>query len=379
VSTDQLDLVRFEGDEEDESAENVVAGGSAAVVAPSDWTASTIVDQIARKRIELSPGFQRRDAWQPTRKSRFIESLIVGIPVPQVLLAESQTHSSAYVVIDGKQRLLALQQFFDGGLVLQGLNIREDLNGETFDSLQEAERDRLENQTLRAVLLRNWSNVDFLYHVFIRLNSESLPLSPQELRGALFPGPFLDYADDLTTSSEAFHQMLRLSGPDFRMRDVELLVRFFAFDYLLEDYQGNLRELLDETCKRLNRQWLDRADEIRARGEACEGAIAAVLEVFGNAAFRRWDGERLVGPFNRAVFDCLVMYAKDPAIAGRMRDTPEQIVAAFKDLCGERRFTEAVSSTTKSVENTRYRLSAWARALGAAINVDIAPPVVGRG
>jgi Protein of unknown function DUF262 len=366
----------FEGDEEDESTERITGAARDAVVAPSDWTAATMVDQIRRKRIELSPGFQRRDAWQLTRKSRFIESLIVGVPVPQVVLAEVQPGS--YVVIDGKQRLLALHQFFEGSLVLSGLNIRSDLSGATYLSLPEPDRERLENQTLRAVFVRNWASVDFLYHVFIRLNSESLPLSPQELRGALFPGPFLEYADDLTTYSAAFHRMLRIDGPDFRMRDIELLIRFFGFDLFLDGYRGNLRALLDGTCKNLNRAWKRDAAAIMARGAACEAAIEAVLDVFRDAAFRRWQGNRLVRSFNKAVFDCFVFYAKDPAIAARMRELAEPTRGAFRALCAEPRFVESVTATTKSVENTEYRLVAWASALAEAIGMDIEPAVVGQ-
>jgi hypothetical protein len=375
MSTEELELLSFEGDEEDESTDTITRAAGAAVVAPSDWTAATMVDQIRRKRVELSPSFQRRDAWQPTRKSRFIESLIVGIPVPQVVLAE--VNPGSYVVIDGKQRLLSLQQFFDGELTLQGLTVQRNLIGAEYESLPAADRDRLDNQTLRTVFIRNWKSPDFLYHVFIRLNSESLPLSPQELRGALFPGPFLDYADELTAESETFHEMLRLKGPDFRMRDIELLIRFFAFDYFLSEYRGNLRTLLDNTCKTLNRRWKSQADDIRRRGEACKHGIQTILHVFGDDAFRRWQSERLVRSFNKAVFDCLVMYAKDQAIAERMLARPNEIKEAFKNACDDSRFTESIAATTKSVENTRYRLEAWAQRLSVALDMDVIPPAVG--
>jgi hypothetical protein len=375
MTTDELDLP-FEGDEEDESTDNVVRAASAAMVAPSDWTAATIVDQIRRKRIELSPGFQRRDAWQPTRKSRFIESLIVGIPVPQVVLAEVMPGS--YVVIDGKQRLLTLHQFFEGSLSLQGLNIRKNLVDATYSSLSEADRESLDNQTLRTVFLRNWSTPDFLYHVFIRLNSESLPLSPQELRGALFPGPFLEYADKMTADSGTFHRMLRIDRPDFRMRDVELLIRFFAFDFFLGDYKGNLRVLLDDTCKRLNRRWKKDADQIIERGSVCESAITTILDIFQNASFRRWRDGNLVRSFNKAVFDCLVIYAKDPRIAARMCEYPEATSEAFRNICADPKFVESITATTKSIQNTEYRLTEWASALSTALDIEINPVKVGR-
>jgi hypothetical protein len=171
--------------------------------------------------------------------------------------------------------------------------------------------------------------------------------------------------------------MLRTDGPDFRMRDVELLVRFFGFDLFLNKYRGNLRDLLDQTCKNLNRAWKREEDTIVARGTACEEAIETILEVFRDNAFRRWQGSRLVGSFNKAVFDCLIYYAKDPQVAAGMREEPEQTRNAFRTLCAEPRFVESVTATTKSIQNTEYRLTAWAAALSEAIQLDVTPAVVG--
>jgi hypothetical protein len=172
--------------------------------------------------------------------------------------------------------------------------------------------------------------------------------------------------------------MLRIEGPDFRMRDVELLIRFFGFDFFLDDYRGNLRALLDDTCKKLNRLWEADADRIASRGSACESAIETVLDVFGDSAFRRWQGDRLVGSFNKAIFDCLIMYAKVPAVSTRMRELPDATKEGFRTVCADPRFAESVSTTTKSVDNTQYRLAAWAAALSEAVEIEIAPAVVGR-
>ncbi|MBI3678955.1 MAG: DUF262 domain-containing protein [Acidobacteria bacterium] len=83
---------------------------SSAVVWGTDWTAATIVDQLRRRTIALDPAFQRRDAWTDERKSRFIESLILGLPIPQLVLAENHKAKGKFIVIDGKQRLLSLSK-----------------------------------------------------------------------------------------------------------------------------------------------------------------------------------------------------------------------------------------------------------------------------
>ena len=84
---------------------------SEAVLWSTDWTTETIISQLKKKNIELYPSFQRRDAWGPDRKCRFIESIILGLPIPQIILAERKDKKGSYIVIDGKQRLLSIRQF----------------------------------------------------------------------------------------------------------------------------------------------------------------------------------------------------------------------------------------------------------------------------
>lgn len=79
-----------------------------AVVWGTDWTAGTIVSQIEKGFIDLKPKFQRREAWDDKRKSLFIESLVLGLPIPQIILAERKEKRGTYIVIDGKQRLISL-------------------------------------------------------------------------------------------------------------------------------------------------------------------------------------------------------------------------------------------------------------------------------
>ena len=128
-----------------------------AVVTASDWTTQTILSQLEKGNINLSPDFQRRQAWRVGRKSQFIESIILGIPVPQIVLAENKNKKGSYLVIDGKQRLLTLLQFTAKGgsefqsFSLSGLLIRDDLNGKSYDDL---ELDPLFHETLRTLKTR---------------------------------------------------------------------------------------------------------------------------------------------------------------------------------------------------------------------------------
>lgn len=347
------------------------------VVFATDWTAEVLVNQLQKGNIDLDPAFQRRDAWTPERKSRFIESVIVGLPIPQIVLAEQPEGHGAFLVIDGKQRLLSLQQFAginllqgQSPLVLRGLKIRTDLNGKSFADIRNDPRLRkylraFENQSIRTVVLRNWQSEDLLYMVFLRLNSESVPLSPQELRQALHPGPFVRFAEEYSAESRELMRALGTDRPDFRMRDVELLVRYYAFKNFFEDYSGNLKEFLDNACCRLNRRWNEGEEaEIREQARELDASIAAAFDVFGNDAFRKWNGDSFERHFNRAIFDVVVHWFSDPKVRNSAKVHSKDVVDAFKALCVENpQFRRAIETTTKSKEATRTRFSEWNKAL----------------
>src|SRR4051812_29835302 len=82
------------------------------VIAARDWTVETIVQQVKEGNIDLDPDFQRRNAWRDDRRSRLIESFVLGFPVPQIVLAENPNRRKSYIVIDGRQRLMTIAGFY---------------------------------------------------------------------------------------------------------------------------------------------------------------------------------------------------------------------------------------------------------------------------
>jgi hypothetical protein len=376
-------------DESDVSASALEKLGSA-VVTGTDWTTETIINQLRRGNIELSPRFQRRDAWSPVRKSRFIESLVVGLPVPQIVLAEQAGARGRFLVIDGKQRLLTLLQFAglavapDGSrapaLQLQGLKLRADLNGLNLSDIESSAEfasdfAEFQNRTIRTAVVRSWPTEAFLYLVFLRLNSETVPLSPQELRQALHPGPFADFLDEFSLDCQPLQAALHISQPDFRMRDVEVLLRFYAFDYFLSEYKGNLKNFMDSTVEHLNSRWLEEEASIRGRADACVLGINTTIEIFGDAAFATFSGGKFERRFNRAVFDVQMMYFKHEEVAEAALAHVDEVRSAFEVLCtADDAFLRSLQTTTKSVEATGIRLERWGRALGTVLHVEVPSP-----
>lgn len=362
---------------------------SQAVVASTDWTTETLINQLRRGNIALNPRFQRRDAWGTDRKSRFVESIILGLPIPQVVLAERAGQKGTYIVLDGKQRLLSMMQF--AGIAAEGsknnkfsledLEVRDDLNGKTYADIEHdlglmQTLNAFHNQTIRSVVIRNWPNMAFLHMVFLRLNTGSVTLSPQELRQAMFPGPFSDFLDDTASASTSLQELLELDEPDFRMRDVELLARFLAFANFVGKYAGELKPFIDEACSQLNVEWFSREAVLKSQAAAFELALTAGLQIFGRENLaRRPGGMGKRRPFNRAILDTILFYFSDQQVRDLAVAKPGEVRAAYETLYKSNlEFARASESSTKTVAATYARYRLWGEALRAAVGAQFILP-----
>lgn len=357
---------------------------SSIVLNNNDWTTETVINQINKGKIKLDPNFQRRDAWDKKRKSSFIESLIVGLPIPQLVLAEEKERRGSYIVLDGKQRLLSIRQFAAESndenfeqLKLQKLEIRSDLNNYNLSTLKEdpSKSDDLsafENQPIRTVVIKNWPSEEFLYQIFLRLNTGSVPLSPQELRQALHPGDFVTAIDKLSADSESLKEILKISKPDFRMRDAELLLRFISFKNFLQEYSGTLKVFLDNTCLFFNNNWENEREKIIYQISSLEDAHIFTKRIFGSNSYRKWSPNGYENRFNRAIFDIMSISFSNNEIRNICEPHIEQIEIAFKALCeNDIDFKTSIETTTKSISATEKRFTTWKNTLETITNQSI--------
>lgn len=353
----------------------------------SDWTTETILNQVTRKNIDLSPRFQRRDAWQPKRKSQFIESLILNLPVPQIVLAEKQDQRGKYIVLDGKQRLIALAQFAGIGsgrwnkFSLRNLEVLKYLNGYNLEQIEadpelNEELDALLNQTIRTVVIRNWTSESVLHLIFVRLNTNNVQLSPQELRLALYPGKFSDFIDDESAQSEPLKRLLKLSEPDFRMRDAELLLRYYSFSNRLQEYSGNLSAFLNDTTEEYNATFDEMELVHRVSLDQFNAALEASFEIFGERHIaRKWLGDSYETRFNRAILDVLLYYFRDETVRKLAINRKTEVENAYKRLFEESdAFRDAVQTTTKSLQATYTRFTEWGTVLAEVLGIDLEIP-----
>lgn len=301
------------------------------------------------------------------------------MPVPQIVLAEDKNQRGKYLVVDGKQRLITLFAFFSEDtsdrFKLTGLKSSK-INGLDFTQLEQQHPDlynNLLNQSIRSIIIKNWTTENLLYTIFFRLNSGSLPLSPQELRKALKPGEFLKKVDYYCLESTAIKFLFGDEVPDPRMRDMDLLLRFFVMTRFIEEYRGNYKNAVDQVCDFYNKSWNKSEAEVTSYLEKFEHTIAKARMVFGDdEVFRRKSNSKVERRINRAIFDIIIYY---------LSQIDEKEVAAFsvkiKTLTealtqSNPQFMKAISSNTNNLKETSTRFVIYGEGLqGLSINVRI--------
>jgi hypothetical protein len=352
-------------------------------VASRDWTVETIVRQVEQENIDLDPAFQRRNAWRDHRRSRLIESFILGFPVPQLVLAENPRRRGTFIVIDGKQRLLTIAGLFLPAYRnywanprFSGLSVLTDFNGVDLDKFlvepqYSKDRRQLTNADIRTTIITGFKDEDVLYDIFYRINTGSVPLSSQELRQVLNRGEFAKYLLQTTSDPNPLWEVLNIDAPDPRLRDVELLLRLIAWRRFSKDYKGNMKAFLDEAMVFLNKHWGTERSGIEDLTQQLFHATATALKLFGKEVGRKFKNGRYERSLNRALFEVQAYYFSFPKVRTAATKSRAEVLQTSKELFSDTAFTSSIESTTKSVENYRTRFSKYQKMLQDTLGIKL--------
>ena len=197
---------------------------------PSDVTLKGYLDKWNAKQL-LIPEFQRAYVWDQIRASKLVESFLLGLPVPGVFLYKERT-TNKLLVIDGQQRILSAIRYFKGKFDNRDFelkNVDARWKGKTFQELLERDQLQLHDSVLRATVVQQLDPDDntSVYHIFERLNTGGVKLSPMEIRKCVYSGTFFQLLETLNQNT-AWQAILGRNDPDKRLRDVELVLRFLA-------------------------------------------------------------------------------------------------------------------------------------------------------
>jgi len=320
----------------------------------ADFPVDGLVKRLGDKSIAM-PEFQRGYVWTNKRASRFIESLLLGLPVPGVFLAR-ETESQALMVIDGQQRLRSLQYFYDGTFpqterVFRLKGVQEQFEGMRYQDLSIADRRRLDDSIIHATVVKQdepSEDQSSIYHIFERINTGGIQLHPQEIRTSIYHGSFCTLLSELNKSSE----WRTIYGPPSKtMRDQELILRFFALLYYRKHYARPMKGFLNKAMGRRRNAPPAAIEEMRRRFEETVSFIHRTLR---SKAFRP---KRAL---NAAVFDS-VMVAVAEALAGKgttaQRAFEERFPGQYQLLLQNPDFMTAVNKSTADEEVVRARLT----------------------
>ncbi|MGB3267405.1 MAG: DUF262 domain-containing protein [Microcoleus sp.] len=201
------------------------------------------------------PDYQREMAWDEARQSKFIESIILGLPIPYIFVAdihEDENDEARLEIIDGTQRIRTLTRFINNELTLTGLNKIQSLNGFKFADLPLARQRRFNRTTLRMIQLTESANEETRRDLFERINTGSVDLNEMEKRRGILPGPFLELIEELS-KHDKFRKLCAFSESAIRSREPqEFVLRFFAFLNNYQKFNSKINKFLDDYLKQVN-------------------------------------------------------------------------------------------------------------------------------
>ena len=265
------------------------------------WTPT--IDRLMRLikdgEIDLAPEFQRKESiWNEGDQSRLVESILIRLPLPAFFI--DGIDEDRFAVIDGIQRLTTLKRFInDGTLRLTGLDFLKDLEGKTFSELPRTLQRRIEETMATVNIIDKGTPDDAKLHLFKRINTRGRPLTAQEIRHAINPGPARGFLKDLAESEDFRTATVGSINPD-RMHDRECALRFVAFVLMPPDrYQAQFDSFLNQAMRALNSMTPDEREALARRFQRAMRAATAIL---GNKAFRKLTPDRR-GPINKALFE----------------------------------------------------------------------------
>lgn len=367
---------------------------SEVIIAPKNWSPTSIYELMLANDIDINPKFQRRNAWDDEKRSKLIESYMIGYPVPEIILAENPKKPHSFIVIDGKQRLTTIAGFINPELGywensrLKTLNTRQDLSGLNFEELEKNDSllRRFRDIDIRCAIIKRVPNDDILYDMFYRLNSGSVPLNLQELRQVLYRGSFTDYLMEITdvTESTALHKVLGIENPpDNRLNDIEIILKFFANYFFASDYQNSLSKFLDNAMENINDNWASYELEVKEAYKKFDKTIENIARGFKNLSqqdnsdeFKKVGRLPVSSSFNKAVFEVQIYFFSFLEDDLFSQENMQKFFEKFHhEYDQNREFARSLTLATNSKKNYIKRFEVFQEIMNQIFEKDIKLPL----
>lgn len=353
---DIIEQIQTEIDDDysDDSLFNIQSWGA-------DLTFRELISMYEEKEL-VKPELQRKYVWDKNEASRFIESILLGLPVPSIFLAQS---GSQKLIVDGYQRIMTVYDYVRGifssdGKVFKLSNsskINYRWRNKAFSELSIDDQRKIRSTTIHAIIFEQKEPEDndaSLYQIFERINTSGRSLNAQEIRNCIFQGSFNSLLFSLNDNT-VWRSLFGSEQPDSRMRDIELILRFFvmksdmvlksesnqiSLKKTLNDYMGKYRNVPDNTLEIMKKEFID--------------TIEAVNIYLGKEAFHNYQSGKYTTKLHPAIYDAvMVAFYEQISNGNTIYPIPEEKhIALLKD----EQFEYVISQRTTDIKNIKLRI-----------------------
>lgn len=312
----------------------------------------------------VKPELQRKYVWDKMEASRFVESILLGLPIPSIFLAQT---GSQKLIVDGYQRIMTVYDYMRGIFstdnkifkLSNSERINERWRNKSFVELSIDDQRKIKSTTIHAIIFeqKKPENDDTsLYQIFERINTSGRTLTPQEIRNCVSQGSFNSMLFELN-KDETWRELFGTRDEDSRMRDLELILRFFVFKdprvLNVSMTQISLKKKLNEHME-LHKN--DSKEEIERYSKEFLETISFVMDHIGIHAFKNYieKSNKFSNKFHPAIYDAIMIAAFKVKEMGK--DCPRVSDEVHKSIFENSEFKNAISNHTTNIENIKARI-----------------------
>lgn len=284
----------------------------------TELTLELVAQKLDNKEMYV-PDYQRQFNWNQRTRSRFIESLLLRLPIPFLFFWEAE--DAKLEIVDGSQRIRTIWSFLVDDMRLGDLDRLTTSSGVTFSDLPENVKRRFKNTTIRGIVMGRSADLEARRDLFNRINTSALQATPAEIRRGVNSGPFLELVMELS-AEPAFKHIAPMTEIDENRRlDEELISRFFAYSGDLTDYRDNVREYIAQFTDKQNRSLIDDPRLYDSMRNDFRAAVKFVDRVFPYGVRKNPKGKKTYSArFEAIVVGSHLAIRQDPTLAKRKPD-----------------------------------------------------------